>query len=255
MQQKLRSDNNRSLAAADRSERVATRMANIEANERDPLAYERVLGQINLCPINFLARGLDAAKSVARLTVQSEDGNSTWHGTGFLVAPGVLVTNNHVISTRRQAAMAIAEFDYQRDISGTPEAIRTFTLLESEIFFTDERMDVTFVAIAPRASDGTPLSRFGHLPLIRPSGKAINGEYVSIIQHPGGGEKQITIRESRLLVPELDEAELSDGATSLADIDFETFIHYSTDTQPGSSGSPVLNDQWQVVAIHHSAVP
>jgi endonuclease G len=35
----------------------------------------------------------------------------------------------------------------------------------------------------------------------------------------------------------------------------ERFIYYTTDTEPGSSGAPVLNDQWQVVAIHHKAVP
>ena len=32
-------------------------------------------------------------------------------------------------------------------------------------------------------------------------------------------------------------------------------IHYTTDTEPGSSGAPVLNDQWQVVALHHRAIP
>jgi endonuclease G, mitochondrial len=33
------------------------------------------------------------------------------------------------------------------------------------------------------------------------------------------------------------------------------FLHYQTDTAPGSSGSPVFNDQWEVVALHHSGVP
>ncbi|RWK46883.1 MAG: peptidase, partial [Mesorhizobium sp.] len=28
-----------------------------------------------------------------------------------------------------------------------------------------------------------------------------------------------------------------------------------TDTEPGSSGAPVFNDQWQVLALHHKAVP
>ena len=32
-------------------------------------------------------------------------------------------------------------------------------------------------------------------------------------------------------------------------------LHYETDTAPGSSGSPVFNDQWEVVALHHSGVP
>jgi len=29
-------------------------------------------------------------------------------------------------------------------------------------------------------------------------------------------------------------------------------VHYLADTQPGSSGSPVLNRYWEVVALHHS---
>ncbi len=36
---------------------------------------------------------------------------------------------------------------------------------------------------------------------------------------------------------------------------FEDFVHYETDTDPGSSGSPVFSDSWHVVALHHSGVP
>jgi endonuclease G len=32
-------------------------------------------------------------------------------------------------------------------------------------------------------------------------------------------------------------------------------LHYETDTEPGSSGSPVFNDQWEIVALHHAGVP
>jgi hypothetical protein len=34
-------------------------------------------------------------------------------------------------------------------------------------------------------------------------------------------------------------------------------LRYLTDTEPGSSGSPVLDDSWRVLALHHAyrAVP
>ncbi len=35
----------------------------------------------------------------------------------------------------------------------------------------------------------------------------------------------------------------------------DNFVHYRTDTSPGSSGSPVFNDQWEIVALHHSGIP
>ena len=36
---------------------------------------------------------------------------------------------------------------------------------------------------------------------------------------------------------------------------FDLYVTYQTDTATGSSGAPVFNDQWDVVALHHSGVP
>lgn len=60
---------------------------------------------------------------------------------------------------------------------------------------------------------------------------------MNIIHHPQGDYKQISIRENLFV-----------------GID-ETKIYYETDTAQGSSGSPVFNDQWQVVGLHHKSVP
>ena len=32
---------------------------------------------------------------------------------------------------------------------------------------------------------------------------------------------------------------------------FDDLVHYSTDTEPGSSGSPVFNQDWEIVGLHH----
>jgi V8-like Glu-specific endopeptidase len=59
---------------------------------------------------------------------------------------------------------------------------------------------------------------------------------VNIIQHPGGRSKRYGIRNN-----------LVSASTA-------TELRYFTDTESGSSGSPVFNDQWQVVALHRASI-
>ena len=35
----------------------------------------------------------------------------------------------------------------------------------------------------------------------------------------------------------------------------ERFLVYQSDTAPGSSGSPIFNDSWQIVGVHHAGRP
>jgi hypothetical protein len=56
---------------------------------------------------------------------------------------------------------------------------------------------------------------------------------VSIIQHPMGGLKQVCLTDNKVAAV------------------FGNLVQYSTDTEPGSSGSPVFDQNWQIVALHH----
>lgn len=205
-------------------------------SERDGLGLERVMGLSDLVEVNFLEIGQRVAKSVCRITIRMPNGAVYGYGTGFLVSDHVLLTNNHVLPTAEIARRSVAEFDYQSTVEFVPKQVHAFLLDPDRLFLTDQTLDFTVVAVERTGVDGAPLELFGSLPLLRESGKVIIGEYVSIVQHPNGAPKQLALRENQVL-----------GAVG-------HFLHYLTDTLPGSSGSPVFNDQWQVVALHHSGV-
>jgi endonuclease G, mitochondrial len=228
----------------DNDERLQMRHDLAEDRTRDPNGFERILGRSDLTSINFLERGRRAAAAVCRIKLPTDGGVA--YGTGFLVGPRLLLTNHHVLASKAEAAQAEAEFGYEHDLDGVLAAPVQFNLRPHEIFFTSSELDITFVSVAPLSENSVPLERYGRLPLLPISGKAIPGEWVSIIQHPKGQPKQIAIQASEVIA-------LKPG--EVPQLNLDNFLHYTTDTEPGSSGSPVLNDQWQVAAIHHKAVP
>lgn len=93
--------------------RIATRMNLI--NRNDPNALERLVGSRDIVSINFFERGLEAAKSVCRIKVLARPATPSDYGTGFLITPGLLLTNNHVLPNAKTANRSLAEFGYELD--------------------------------------------------------------------------------------------------------------------------------------------
>ncbi|MBO4273213.1 trypsin-like serine peptidase, partial [Microbispora triticiradicis] len=202
-----------------------------------PAMHERILGVAkDLQAWSFLPRGARAARTVARISV-SENGRELPIGTGFLVSPRLLLTNHHVFPCPEAVRQAFAEFDAQVGLDNTPEVAKRFTLDPDAFFVADEGLDFALVLVAPEAGGQPAGEIFGWNRLSAQPGKLVIGEPVNIVGHPGGRLKEISIRENRL------EVRLDD------------FLQYQTDTEPGSSGSPVYNDQWEVTALHHGGVP
>jgi endonuclease G len=171
---------------------------------------------------------------VGRINIRDGSGRLTGYGTGSLVSPTLLLTNHHVLSDAATARTSVIEFNYQDGIDGNPLLAVCHPLDPDRFFVADEERDFALVAVRATPAELAP---FGFNRLIEAEGKAIIGEFVTIVQHPRGEKKQVALRENKII-------DLPDR-----------FLHYSADTEPGSSGSPVFNDQWEVVGLHHASVP
>lgn len=233
------------------TQRYKIRSRIIDSDPKDEMGKERLIGRSDLVSINYLSRGLKASRAVCKVRVPSNSGE--WSGTGFLVAPGLLLTNNHVLQSKTDAEQAEAEFGFELDEEGVEGKPIKFNLAPSQFFLTNKALDFTFVAVTPRSEHSVPLSRFGFLPLMPASGKALHGEWVTVIQHAKGLSKQISVRSNQVVDVSL-ESKLGKPGRKIQEIG-KKFIHYATDTDRGASGAPVLSDQWQVVALHHKAIP
>ena len=206
------------------------------------------IGRNDLLDYSFLENGTRAGRSVAKiLVIQYQGGQaiktpsgdvSTGSGTCWLLTPTLALTNHHVINARPpnqssaapdfalQASTSKVQFDY--DYSGA-----TGDVFEvAECLFSDATLDFALLRLRTD-TNRTPL-RISPIILTLDVSPTVS---VNIIQHPNGMPKQIGIRNN--LVNESTPDQIS----------------YFTDTMYGSSGSAVLDDQWQVVALHRGFRP
>ena len=181
--------------------------------------YEKIHRGSEFLPAQYLERGAQRAKAVCRISTP------TSRGTGFLVASRqYIMTNNHVLPDVETAKLSVAEFDFTVGANS-----RRVTLDPRRLFITDVSLDFSIVAC-----DEDAVSEVIPIPLLRNPATVTREERVNIIQHPSGRRKEIAIHDNKV--------------TRLMD----KVIHYRTDTEPGSSGAPVFNNEWDLVALHHA---
>jgi len=202
---------------------------------------------------SFVEGLVRVTRAVARLRIPRIVGGSpdemVSYGTGWLIAPGLLITNHHVIEVRdhrpkpyglgdppaeradveAQVKAIVARFDYHREIDKQ--------LIEchgAAIVADDLELDYAIVEL----TEGNKVSDRTTLPVVRRLPPLQLGSRLNIVQHSQGGPMQLAIRNNFYVSPGNSDA----------------FIRYQTDTEPGASGSPVCDDNWHVVALHHSSV-
>ena len=224
----------RDADAQDNVERRRTRRQIIPAS--DPHAADRITGGSNLYPASYLSKGLRAVNTVCRIHVGTPYGTVERYGTGLVVAPGLLLTNHHILADAEQAANSYALFQHEPDEGGQPLSSHTYRITP-ELFLTSRELDFSFATLSPHSAQGFALGHFGFAPLIDSSGKAVKGEKATIVHYGDGGRKEIALREAMIL-----------GVR-------ENFIYYTTGTKYRSSGFPLFNDHWDVIGLHNMIVP
>ena len=207
-----------------------SRRDNIDEIRKGPT--RRIIGTEDFLGVSYLEAGVGAARAVGRVVIR-EGGSIAGFGTGSLVSPALILTNNHVLTSADVAEGSSIEFRFEDGVDGTALEPVSFTFDPDRFFLTDEDLDFTLVAVNATEEIGdvnVPIR------LSDDEGEKAVGTFVTIVQHPRGKKKQIALRENRIV-----------------DV-LDAHLHYEADTEPGSSGSPVFDDEWRVVCLHHASV-
>lgn len=169
-----------------------------------PGKFEKIIGdKSTLVSVSSLELGLLRSKSVVR--VKRKDGSS---GSGFVVSDNILITNNHVIPNREVANESVIQFNYQKTVEGLDGQVEEFKLDNSYFKTSPEGVD-DWTAVKFKGN----ADKWGKLALRDVQVKV--GDFVNIVQHPGGGQKQISF------------------APNLVTFVGEGRVQYLTDTMPG----------------------
>jgi len=191
--------------------------------------------QSTLLHVNFLAKGLRRSKSVGKVEIKIGS-NRYSVGTGFLFKIKGLedlffITNYHVINDKKYIERTRIIFDYELDIEGNTVPSRSFKIDETGPWYCSEIKENDATIFKLIDEDDT-LTEYGWIELKEI--EIAQNDFVNIIQHPEGEMKQISLYHN--IVTNTNER----------------VVQYLTDTLKGSSGSPVFNSDWEVVALHHS---
>ncbi len=231
----------------------------------DPKLERRVRDDLPFIDITKWRKRLGEIEAqVCRVEIPADRGV----GTGFLLGPDVVITNYHVMKSviqgQKQPDQVVLRFDYKRMDDGTTLnpgvefrlAPQNWLIDHSPYSQTDlladpgqqvpdlEELDYALLRVdgepgnqkvgGDKAEPESPARKW-----IEPRAQAFDFPTdgpLFIVQHPEAAPLKLALDTKSVIGPNGNQ----------------TRVRYRTSTEPGSSGSPVFNVDWEWVALHHS---
>lgn len=199
-------------------------------------SLEKVLGHERFQGMHWWLTGLDRCRAVARI----ENTFSDAIGTGFLVGGKqlspvlpdlVLVTNGHVVPEDLPYDQARVVF---HGLTGDSESVRRRFEIVRWWWYQPSKapgLDVTLLELDAYPAEVTPIPLAERMPRLG----ARTPPRAYVIGHPLGWDTPQFSLQDNLLI----------------DYD-DRLVHYRSPTEPGSSGSPVFDGTWSLIAVHHA---
>ncbi|MGA3797735.1 trypsin-like serine peptidase [Pseudomonas fluorescens] len=194
----------------------------------DTQIQEKIVDYNNLQRISWLREALRVAGTVGRVVTPGG------YGTGWLIGDDLIITNNHVLDHEPDPETCWIEFNYETNWKGESAPVDRYSLVKL-LKTQSGALDYSIIKV-----EGRPGEKYGFNDIKdakRPSLDSAATLYPVIVQHPSGGFKQIALTDNYLKL-------VKDG-----------LCWYTTDTEPGSSGSPVFDQLWRPFALHHAGGP
>jgi trypsin-like peptidase len=174
---------------------------------------------------------------VARLLINGTTLCTAWR----LTADDRMITNNHCLGSQSDVSNTEVWFNYQCTTCGGNIVAPVTKVPGDQLLSTDQTLDYTLFTVG----DFDSIKNFGYLGLDLKTPR--KGEQVYIPQHPEGDPTKLSIASDQdpNSTCQIDQAEI-DGYAHDSD------TAYRCDTEPGSSGSPVIDRKTnKVIALHH----
>jgi hypothetical protein len=164
-------------------------------------------------------------------------------GTGFLIAPDIVITNWHVAASfwekERLAEQVVLRFDYEDDALGHTKAGQPVKLARDWSLPTspEDECDFALLRLERRADEDT-----------------VNGQRracLRFLEMTEEDTKKLSTQPPLLILQHPDASPLKLAFGSIVRYEPPRYIYYRVNTTGGSSGAPCLSPDLDVIGLHH----